>query len=195
MHELGHNLGLVHGGGFLGEAESFPAYKPNYLSVMKLQLSVRRHRSRRGGGRQRAQGVHVGHGLSGRCALQPSGALPPARLLDAGAADGTATPGLLDENGKLDEAAGLGSGTSDTFFFTDAACNFQEAATNGPVDWDGDGTSGDNAAATADLDPTDHFNLSCGADTTEVFRGQVDWGPTGAPLFSYPFQCTSHAGD
>ena len=51
MHELGHNLGLSHGGGSLsdGTAESSPNFKPNYLS---LQLPVRRNRLGRETGRQ-----------------------------------------------------------------------------------------------------------------------------------------------
>jgi len=35
MHELGHNLGLQHGG-----FESFPNYKPNYLSVMNYTFQL-----------------------------------------------------------------------------------------------------------------------------------------------------------
>jgi hypothetical protein len=108
---------------------------------------------------------------------------------------GTSTPGLLDEDGHLDETAGLGSGNTSTFFFTDGACNFQEAATEGPVDWDGDGTAGDNSTATADLNAAAESTLPCGSNTTVKFRGNVDWGPNGAPNFTYAFQCTAGAGD
>jgi len=194
MHELGHNLGLVHEGGLLYSTEPPSAgYKPNYLSVMNYQYQFV------GIG----VGAAVGSPVSKACTSDtdcPAGTHCHSlgcRRLDYSTQvlpTGTATPGLLDENGKLDEAAGLGSGTSDTFFFTDGACYFHEAATNGPVDWDGDGTAGDNAAATADLNPPAHQKTPCGTDTTETFHGWADWGPTGG-AFAYPFQCTSLAGD
>jgi hypothetical protein len=197
MHELGHNLGMSHGGGFIstGDAESLPEFKPNYLSVMNYNYQF--------------VGIGVGAAVGDKvpkaCALDadcPAGALCTfgrCRRLDYSTQvlpTGTATPGLLDENGRLDEGAGLGSGTSDTFFFVDAACQFHEAATQGPVDWDGDGVAGDDAAATADLNPEAHPSSQlCGVDTTERFRGHADWGPAGAPLFTYEFQCTAGGGD
>jgi hypothetical protein len=189
MHELGHNLGLHHGGGFTsdGTAEEAPNYKPNYLSVMNYSYQF------------------VGIPMANACKVDadcPDGALcngtACARLdystqvLPAG----TATPGLLNENGALDEAAGLGSGNSDMFFFTDARCNFQMAPAQGPVDWDGDGVAGDNAAATADLNPADHPTVPCGSITNELFRGHADWGPAAGPLkFTFKFQNTPFVED
>jgi hypothetical protein len=108
---------------------------------------------------------------------------------------GTATPGLLNENGALDEVAGLGSGNSDLFFFTDARCNFQVAPAQGPVDWDGNGTAGDNSAVTADLNPQDHSG-QCGQVTTELLRGHADWGPAAGPVkFTFRFQQTPMVED
>jgi hypothetical protein len=169
MHELGHNFGLHHGGGFDadGTAEDTPDFKPNYLSVMNYNY----------------QFVGIPEAGGGRRLDYSTQVLPR----------GTATPGLLDENGKLDERTGLGSGDNSLMFFYDGACNFQVAPTEGPVDWDGDGVAGDNPAATSDLDPYNHF---CGAVTTEVFRGHMDWPPHGPPnKFTYRFQCTSLAED
>jgi hypothetical protein len=42
MHELGHNLGLRHGGGsdLNGDAEDTPTFKPNYLSVMNYKFQL-----------------------------------------------------------------------------------------------------------------------------------------------------------
>src|SRR5262249_34842068 len=48
MHELGHNLGLHHGGGtsapgtpcIAPDCENGPLYKPNYLSVMNYQYQL-----------------------------------------------------------------------------------------------------------------------------------------------------------
>jgi hypothetical protein len=195
MHELGHNLGLSHGGGFVSDGTSapFPDFKPNYLSVMNYSYQFV------GIG----VGANVGDNAPKACggdAECPAGALctySRCRRLDYSTLalpKGTATP-VLDENGHLDETAGLGSGTSSTFFFTDATCTFREAATQGPVDWDGDGVAGDNATATADLNPAAHPASPCGGVTNQTFKGYVDWGPTGAPQFSYAFACTAGGGD
>ena len=108
---------------------------------------------------------------------------------------GGTSPGILFE-GQLDERAGLGSGNSNTFFFTDSLCSFREAATNGPVDWNGDGVAGDAASVIADLNPADHPALPCGSISDELFRGHVDWGPApGQSIFTYRFQCTPFSAD
>ena len=171
MHELGHNLGLRHGGG----NEDFPNYKPNFLSVMNYNYQF--------------------VGIPAADQVGSSVPNPLLTRLDYSTQvlpTGTATPGLLDENGKLDEAAGLGSGSSDLFFFTDATCNFQQGPTQGPVDWDGDGIAGDHSAVTADLNPADDFSHPCGYTTNEQFYGHVDWPPNAPPRsFTYGFQCTS----
>ncbi len=73
---------------------------------------------------------------------------------------GGSTPGVLFEG--LDERVGLGSGNSSTFFFTGALGNFREAATTGPVDWEGDGVGGDNTSVIADLNAPEHPALPCG---------------------------------
>jgi Bacterial Ig-like domain (group 2) len=188
MHELGHNLGLHHGGGFTADdtAEDRPDYKPNYLSVMNYAYQF------------------FGIPMANACTLDsecPDGALcrgkSCARLDYSNQVlpTGTATPGLLNEHGALDETAGLGSGNSDMFFFTDAACNFQVAPTQGPVDWDGDGAAGDNPAATADLNPSGRLNIPCGSDTNELFRGHADWGPAATSKFTYKFRDTPFVED
>jgi hypothetical protein len=202
MHELGHNLGLHHGGGFLSDGtwEADPALKPNYLSVMNYNYQ--------------ALGIPIGANIGDNtpvsCILDsdcPTGAyclphlpnhLSSCRVLDYSTQvlpTGTATPGTLDES-NLDEAAGLGSGNSLIFTFTDGSCNPRFAATNGPVDWDGDGVAGDNPAAAVDLMPALHQGKPCGFDTTQKYDGRMDW-PPGAPQpkFTYRFQCTSEGND
>jgi hypothetical protein len=172
MHELGHNLGLHHGGGFdsNGTAEDVGVeYKPNYLSVMNYNY----------------QFVGIPQ-LNGHSRLDYSEQVLPT---------GGTTPGALDEN-NLDETAGLGSGDPNgAFFYTDAQCNFRIGATNGPVDWDGDLIAGDNTSVSADLHPSDHPG-ACGVVNSVQLRGHMDW-PPGLPgsLFTYRFQCTSMGGD
>jgi len=189
MHELGHNLGLRHGGGFDSTAEDVPNYKPNYLSVMNYSYQF------------------VGIPMSNPCKVDPD--CPDGALCNGTTCaridysnqvlpTGTATPGLLNENGALDETAGLGSGNTDMFFFTDARCNFQVAPAQGPVDWDGDGIAGDNTAVTADLNPPDHGPgpIPCGVITNQLFRGHADWGPAASPLgFTFKFQQTPMVED
>jgi hypothetical protein len=181
MHELGHNLGLRHAG-----AGDFPLYMPNYLSVMNYNYQF------------------VGIPTSQACVRDSDcsdGSLCNGRYcarLDYSTQvlpTGTATPGLLNENGALDEAAGLGSGNSDMFFFVDGACHFQMAPAQGPVDWDGDGVAGDNPAATADLNPSGFPLRPCGSDTKQVFPGFADWGPAATRKFTYKFQDTQFVED
>jgi hypothetical protein len=181
MHELGHNLGLRHAG-----AGDFPLYMPNYLSVMNynyqfvgiptFQACVRDSDCSDGS---------LCNGKSCTRLDYSTQVLPT----------GTATPGLLNENGALDEAAGLGSGNSDMFFFVDGACHFQVAPAQGPVDWDGDGVAGDNPAATADLNPIGRPGQPCGTITNQIFPGFADWGPAATLRFTYKFQDTPFVED
>jgi len=102
------------------------------------------------------------------------------------------TPGALTENGQLNEPAGLGSGTPDLFSFDDGTCTFRPfAASDGPVDWDGNGVA-DNPNATADLNTADHPALACTV-TNQILRGHADWGPApGQSIFTMAFQCTPY---
>jgi hypothetical protein len=172
MHELGHNLGLHHGGGFdsNGTAEDVGVeFKPNYLSVMNYNY----------------QFVGIPQ-LNGPSRLDYSTQVLPT---------GGPTPGVLYEN-NLDETAGLGSGDHNgAFFYTDASCNFRVGPTDGAVDWDGDLIAGDNTSVSADLHPSDHPG-ACGVINDIPLRGHLDWPPgLPGPLFTYRFQCTSMGGD
>jgi hypothetical protein len=192
MHELGHNLGLRHGGGvsvtpdpntcYPPDCEdectvpSEPNYKPNFLSVMNYRYQF--------------TGIQN--------ASAPGGFIPVDTRLDYSSqilptvpvSDGVS--GVLDET-NLDEtpAYGLTSGNADLFTFTDGTCASHCAwPAQGPVDWDGDSVAGDNSAAIADLNPQSHGAVC--ASPIEQHRGHVDWGP--APrqsIFRYAFQCTS----
>ena len=197
MHELGHNLGLRHGGGVSVTADprtcyppdcedectvpAEPNYKPNYLSVMNYRYQ-----------------------LSGiRSANAPGGAIPVQTRLDYSTqvlptvpiSDGVS--GILNED-SLDETPrfGLTSGTSDLFSYTDGKCVTHSAwPTNAPVDWDGNGIAGDNSGATADLNPQSNVGQACG-QTVDLHRGHIDWGPAlGQSIFRYGFQCTQFFAD
>jgi hypothetical protein len=185
MHELGHNLGLHHGGGVdkpcssdaecptgvactstpvgnLCLASNEDTYKPNYLSVMNYRYQFT--------GIQQADAV--------------GSSLPDPALTRLDYSEQTLPSGgdqTLHENGGLSEPAGLGSGTADLFSFSNALCDPPTtAATTGAVDWDGDGeTSGMNV--TADLSPGDH---ACGTTYIDL-KGSTDWDK-----LLYKFQCT-----
>jgi Domain of unknown function DUF11/Abnormal spindle-like microcephaly-assoc'd, ASPM-SPD-2-Hydin len=140
MHELGHNLGLNHGGGLFDQGE-LTNYKPNFISVMNYyhQAGI-------------LQADAVGSETPKSCSRDKD--CGPAALCTQGAAQkfctrydysdqllpaGGPTPGVLDELGQLSEPAGLGSGRPDLFRYSDGNCFQRTAPSDGPVDWDGDG--------------------------------------------------------
>ena len=171
MHELGHNLGLHHGGGFGPEpcnppsCEDGPNYKPNYLSVMNYEYQFAGIPFATAPGSSTIAGFRLDYSEQ----VLPTGGN---------------TPGALDENANLNEPAGLGSGTSDIFAFTDGQCAFLVAATNGPVDWNGNGVATDTNA-TADLNPSDHPFSACSV-TNQILRGHEDWTAILASLQAHP---------
>jgi hypothetical protein len=200
MHELGHNLGLHHGGGSTpagticqGPAcEDTPTYKPNYLSVMnyKYQYSGILEGIAIGSSTIRTCSTNVDCSIGSYC--NRSGTTGICARLDYSTQTlptGGNTPGALTENGQLNEPAGLGSGTSDLFTYDDGRCAFQVGATDGPVNWDGVGLA-DNSNATSDLNTQDHPTLACSV-TSQVLTGHTDWGPApGQSIFTMPFQCS-----
>jgi hypothetical protein len=164
MHEFGHNLGLHHGGGIGPVGTDFDDFernfKPNYISVMNYNylgtgIPVA---DAVGSANLKSCSLDQDCGDGALCTDTALGVPFPAKacfrldysrqLLPAAGN----TPGALDETGNLDETAGLGSGNSDITFFTDAKCNGQIVPSNGPLDFDGDG-SATNTHATADLIP------------------------------------------
>ncbi len=206
MHELGHNLGLHHAGGSTAPGtvcaapycEDGPGFKPNYLSIMNYRYQYPGILVGAAIGSNSPitcsddsacpSGTHCNGGVNGTCSrLDYSNDTLPT---------GGNTPGALTESGQLNELAGLGSGTADLFIFDDGQCRSPViAATQGPVDWDGNGIAGDNLYATVDLNESDHGLNACFV-TDQVLRGHTDWGPApGQSIFTYAFQCTSGGAD
>lgn len=113
MHELGHNLGLFH---------PYPNYAPNRLTLMNYSFQF---------------GIFEADAVGSRI-------LNLARYVfdysDQALPTGGNTPGRLDER-DLSEPAGLGSGTAKITFFANANCAFGYGASEGPIDWDGNGVS------------------------------------------------------
>jgi hypothetical protein len=190
MHELGHNLGLRHGGGVSATSDPAsctppdcedectappqPNFKPNYLSVVNYLYQT--------GGIESASAP--GNFVPANTRLDYSTQVLPTGPVSDG------VPGVLDET-NLDETVpyGLTSGNADLFSFTDGQCAGHQWATHAPVDWDGNGIIGDNNAAMADLNPNENLGGLCTAPD-EKHRGHVDWGPVpGQSIFRYGFQC------
>lgn len=184
------------GGNFCLGSEDTPDRKPNYLSVMDYLYQFQGiTRADTIGSSTPALCSAEGDCLVGEhCRSQFGGGGVCARL-DYSTQTlpvGGNTPGALDENANLNEPDGLGSGNADLFFFRNGNCDPpQFGATQGPVDFDGDGLA-TNTNATADLDSFKHV---CGTVLTKL-NGHTDWGPAlGQSVFLYKFQCTPQGKD
>jgi hypothetical protein len=218
MHELGHNLGIHHGGGIdtpcsidadcpasvtctptavgkLCLMASEDNYKVNYLSLMNYRFVFT--------GIQSSTTIGDPSPTSARLDYSTQ-ALPT----------GGNTPGALDERASphpgMDEDAGLGSGTSDTFTFVDAVnCAHERnsedwfgtiGASDGPVDFDGDGAT-TSTDVSSEISWYGSGGALCGEDAAYLryLKGFQDWptmwsGPDSVS-FTYEFQCTPYYGD
>jgi hypothetical protein len=232
MHELGHNLGLRHGGGidtpcttvgaacpiggvctqtpvgnYCLQGEDINA-KPNYLSVMNYRYQF--------------TGILVGNavGSTSPIACVTSQDCPVGTSCNRGACSrldysnqvlpiGGNTPGILDQSAVpnqpaagdpglgLSEPDGLGSGLPDFFTFTNARETGipSTAASQGPVDWDGDGLfNSADVQADTNCGPNGFGDHSCNLPAYPLLKGHVDWAPAGQNEFTYKFQCTPYGG-
>ena len=216
MHELGHNLGLNHGGGSdlaengrVPDGEVSPTFKPNYLSVMNYKWNLVGIQRAAAPGSIQPFCTKDADCLAGeRCTGAGSRAGYCARLdySTQTLPTGGNTPGALTEantNGLpgLNEAAGLGSGNADITLYSSysaatGTCPVVIAPSQGPLDYDGDGnTTGTNVSV--DLNRQDHPNVTaCPTGVTQTLKGHTDWGPApGQSVFTYKFQCTPYGKD
>jgi Domain of unknown function DUF11/Cep192 domain 4/HYDIN/CFA65/VesB-like, Ig-like domain len=139
MHELGHNLGLNHGGGLFDQGD-FTNYKPNFISVMNYYDQPGILQADAVGSEQfKSCSRDKDCGPAGLCTGMDHKFCTRYDYSDQLLPAGGPTPGVLDENGQLSEPAGLGSGRPDLFFYSDANCLQRTGPSDGPVDWDGDG--------------------------------------------------------
>lgn len=200
MHELGHNLGLHHGGGIeepcqdqsqcttgytctqttvgkwcLGADDT--SWKPNFLSVMNYRFQFTGIPFGNYPGDQNIVGTRLDYSSQ----TLPTGGNTP-RFLDESNNDGH--PGL-------NEPAGLGSGTADITSFFDSYCDLPAsiAPTDGAVDWSGNGDFTETNVS-ADLNAVDH---PCGS-LFVALKGATDWPEYSGLNFTYGFQCTVYGG-
>jgi len=177
MHELGHTLGLCHGGpaaigsaGLSCDASGAQDYKPTYLSVMN----------------------HLFQGTG----LVPSRPLDYARW----------TLPTLNEAG-LTKAAGIGGApppaalavrwpaSAYTYFQpTAATCQFAPASTTGAVDWDLGGPLGAATVQSGINDPASFTGPgACQTSNAELLSGAEDWSHL-LYNFRWPGEALSGAG-
>jgi uncharacterized repeat protein (TIGR01451 family) len=232
MHELGHNLGLRHGGGIDTPCKTAGAAcpgggvctqtlfgnlcfqgedinaKPNFLSVMNYRYQFTGIIVAKAAGFTSPIacatnldcpfGTLCNHGSCSRLdysnQVLPTGGNTPGYLDQSTVPD---SPAAGDPGLGLSEPAGLGSGVADLFTFTDARETGipKTAASQGPVDWDGDGAF-TNVHVQADTicGPIGFGDHPCTARGYGRLNGHMDWGPAGQNHFTYQFQCTSYGG-
>jgi uncharacterized repeat protein (TIGR01451 family) len=153
IHELGHNLGLGHGGG------DGVNRKPNYLSVMSYNFQM-------SGVLTQAVDTN-GDGIP-----DPTIDLNGDGILDVSSRWDYSHQALpdLDETA-LNENIGISDGTDFTMW-CDLAGNRRAGQGNGPLDWtgndfDGNGVSDDDAGVQVDI--------NCGDGTHGTLTGFDDW--------------------
>ncbi|HTR52747.1 MAG TPA: hypothetical protein VMJ10_18660 [Kofleriaceae bacterium] len=188
MHELGHNLGLHHGGGVgvIGTPTVDDTnWKPNYLSVMNYRYEFTGVEPARAADDPRA----IPCTTAADC---PS----PNRCFGGGCARldySEEALRTLDER-HLDETVTLGATQPDLITFTDAQCDIpaSTATSAAPVDWDGDGQT-TSTDVTADL--TSGVDHACGSEAPMPLIGELDWPPSQPGAFLYGEQCSSWGAD
>ena len=225
MHELGHNLGLHHGGGIdtpcetdadcpggaPGSCSVTPVgkycpqsdditYKTNYLSIM-----------------------NYGYQWTGIIPAAPDGSNSPITCQSDGDCParnycnlvyppgycarldfsnevlptGGNTPGVLDQT-NLNEQAGLGSlRTPDLFYFTDLIGGMGGAYSSVARTVGPVDWDGDGDYDNDHVMADTRCNIEYPCSTPQIMplAGHIDWGPAAPAKFTYKFQCTPFSGD
>ena len=223
MHELGHNLGLHHGGGIekpcatdadcrsgatctptilgktcQGQSDDI-AYKTNYLSLMNYAYQWMGITPAAPDG----SNSPIACLSDGDCPTRhycnltsPPGFCARLDFSNEVLPTGGRRPGILDQT-DLDEQAGLGSQRApDIFYFADLAGGLADAP------WSPARTVGPvDWDGDGDYDnPHVRADTRCGIDHPcdmpdyTPLAGHADWGPAAPYPFNYKFQCTPYGG-
>jgi hypothetical protein len=179
-------------------------WKPNYLSVMnyRYQFSGIAPSASVGGSsriscQSDANCPPLNHCNSNICArLDYSNQVLPVGGNTPGKLDPMNVPDQFGPRLGLNEPAGLGSQTADTFTFTDSLCDIPNtvAASDGPVDWNGDGDATDTSVSADVTSGVDHACDPNAVGYFPVLAGNQDWSTSGPIRFTFKFQCTPYGG-
>jgi hypothetical protein len=166
MHELGHNLGLDHGGP-IGHPDSALNFKPNYLSVMNYSFQK--------------SGIGT---ASASCA--PDDNLCKTTAVSVRVDYSSAALAPLDET-KLDETVGIGSGTNDITVYYCPGATF--GAGQGAINWDCDTDKGTESTSGGGASYVDIDN---DALSETHLGGYDDWSNLN---FKFQCDTSGHFGD
>jgi hypothetical protein len=182
MHELGHNLGLFHGGA------ACTNYDPNYVSVMNYWFTQ--------------------HGIP--VAASPGSIVPQACTTDTDCAapahcstgaGGSNTCYRIDyssvqlsalNKSALDETTGLNAGPGSTdityYFACGGACSLPAPTNGSPIDWNNDGDATQTGVAA---------DINNDGSTRDFLSGQNDWAQSGGVFtnLTFSFQTTPGFSD
>jgi hypothetical protein len=154
MHELGHTLGLWHGGLAGTVAQQKKNCKPNYLSVMNYAYQLNNS------------------GLAVDLPGIPNGTLVRTnRPLDYSRSV-LPSPDGLDEN-SLNEPNGIGGPAGQRILFGGALGESMVGPASGPIDWNGDGEKTNGVSQIISDLPA--VSPACNSDVASVPRGGDDW--------------------
>jgi hypothetical protein len=166
MHELGHNLGLDHGGP-VGHVDSALNYKPNYLSVMNYSF----------------QKIGIGT-ANASCAPGDNYCRTTATSVRVDYSDAALAP--LDET-HLDETVGVASGTNDITIYYCPSATF--GAGNGPINWDCDT---DKGTETMSAGGAPYVEIDNNGSQDTAMNGYDDWSNLS---FKFQCDANGHFGD
>jgi len=176
MHELGHNLGLTHGGG--RAADNGERYKPNFISVMGYSYNLT------------GIGMTSAPGPLSTTTIDPS----VTRRIDY---SGSVLPSLDETN--LDENVGIGGLPASTdvavFFANFGTCKVYAPTNGSPVDWDIAPPVNDQGQCLPYTAPPPYVDTGISADISangilSTLTGYRDWDG-----LLYKFQCSPDGTD
>jgi len=150
MHELGHTLGILHGG------KDPINHKPNYLSIMNHS--------------RQWEGI-------GTSAINLPGVSPNRPALSNRRLDYSTGPALLTLNeASLLEIAGINGPSGERTIHSQNNCNKLISATDGPIDWNFNATNAETGAINADVNLQRNANGVCPTPApTQTLEGSDDW--------------------
>jgi hypothetical protein len=173
MHELGHNLGLDHGGPYDGTTDTTLNYKPNFISVMNYAYQLQGISTADRIDRTNCTSDHTDTGTIVPC---------PVRIDFQDTVPDSLTPtGVLhnldEHGGMLYETNGVNTGNNDVVYYYHPGRT--AAPGQGAIDFDKNNDNGVEAPIPTDTEINNDTNI-------ELLVSHRDWN-----AIRYDFQCNS----